>query len=279
MNLNLSITKRMLLFITVPMLIEGAFLVMLLQQFQELQNDLEAEAHAVDELVLVNRILTGAMTAVGNLGAAKVFNQPTLYAEAMAQCAQVDELITQLKKSTPADGKSAISGFLTVIEQTQSMFEGARMDAHEDEFMVEGMKMGPQLKSFLRRVHIAGSKVIDEQTQLCIAIREKQKRARMNIGYVIETAAVMNLLLALGAVGLFGLTLGKRFRRVFDNAVLIAASKPLNPPLLGGDELSELDKVIHAMDRELVVTRRRERAIIDNTAEIICSLDHSFRVV
>ncbi len=277
--LNLSITKRILLFITVPLLIESAFFVILFQQFQELQKDLEAEAHAVDSLVLVNRILTGAMTGAGNLFSSQAFRQQKLYNQAMADFAEVDGYILELKKLAPADGKSAISGFVAVIDQTQTMFHATDLEAHEDEFRVEGLKMAGQAKSFLRRVQVSGHKVIEEQTQLCAIVRERQRVARTRIETVMEAAAIINLLIATLATVIFGLTLGKRFRVLFDNTMRIAANKPLNPPLSGGDELSKLDQVIHEMDKELLITRQRERAIIDNTAEIICSLDQSCRVV
>ncbi|CAN5248219.1 hypothetical protein BH10CYA1_BH10CYA1_09590 [soil metagenome] len=276
---NFSITKRMLLFIIIPLLIENVFFVVLIGQFHELQKDLETEAHAVDSSVLVNRILTGAMTAAGNLFSSKAFNQPSLYTAALGEFAQCDENIAELQALTKGDDRSAISGFLSVISETHSMFQQANIDAHEDEFMVEGLKMAGQAKSFLRRVQVSGVKVIEEQRKLCAIVREKQRRARQNIEIVLQAAAFTNLLLAALAIAIFGLTLGRRFRHVFENTILIASNKPLKQPLKGTDELSRLDQVIHEMDKELTLTRMRERAIIDNTAEIICSLDSACRIV
>ncbi|HEY9712474.1 MAG TPA: PAS domain-containing sensor histidine kinase, partial [Chroococcales cyanobacterium] len=84
--------------------------------------------------------------------------------------------------------------------------------------------------------------------------------------------------LAIGAGAIFSMTMGRRLRTITDNTVRVSAGEPLNPEIKGNDELAKLDHLVHSMNDELAKTRKRERAIIDNTAEIICSLDRSFRV-
>lgn len=269
----------MILFITVPLVIESIFFGVLLQQFQNLQQELKREAEAVDTLVLVNRIFVGAMSGAGNLFSSTAFRQPKLYEQAMKDFDEVDRHILELKRIAPADGESATSGFVKIIEQAKQMFEDTSTDAHEDEFRVENFKMAGKAKSFLKRLQVAGLRVIEEKTRYRDEVRENTQLIRGKIELIIQTGIAINFVFAIIAIIAFGMTLGKRFRVVFDNTMRIAANQPLNPPLKGGDELSRLDHIIHQMDEELQVTRLRERAIIDNTAEIICSLDQSCRVV
>lgn len=277
--LNLTITKRMILFITVPLLIESIFFVGLFEQFQELQSELQKEEEAVDCLVLVNRILVGAMSGAGNLFSSTAFRKKELYVQAMKDFDEVNKHIIELKKLAPPDGKTAESGFVAIIEQTQEMFNSTVEDAHEDEFRVENFKMAGKAKSFLKRLQVAGLAVIEDKTRYRNEVRERANEMRAKIELTIQTAIAINFALAIIAIISFGLTLGKRFRVLFENTMRIAANKPLNPPLKGGDEISRLDQVIHRMDEELSIIRQRERAIIDNTAEIICSLDQSCRVL
>lgn len=269
----------MILFITVPLVIESIFFGVLLQQFQNLQQELKKEADAVDTLVLVNRIFVGAMSGAGNLFSSTAFRQPKLYEQAMTDFDEVDRHILELKRIAPPDGESATSGFVRIIEQAKQMFEDTAADAHEDEFRVENFKMAGKAKSFLKRLQVAGLRVIEEKTRYRDEVRENTQLIRGKIELIIQTGIAINFVFAIIAIIAFGMTLGKRFRVVFDNTMRIAANQPLNPPLKGGDELSRLDHIIHQMDEELQVTRLRERAIIDNTAEIICSLDQSCRVV
>lgn len=139
--------------------------------------------------------------------------------------------------------------------------------------------MAGKAKSFLKRLQVAGLAVIEDKTRYRNEVRERANEMRAKIELTIQTAIAINFALAIIAIISFGLTLGKRFRVLFENTMRIAANKPLNPPLKGGDEISRLDQVIHRMDEELSIIRQRERAIIDNTAEIICSLDQSCRVL
>lgn len=276
--LNLSISKRMVLFITVPLLIESVFFVVLFQQFQDLQQELKREDEAADALVLVNRILVGAMSGAGNLFSSQAFHQPKLYNQAMREFDEVDKHILELKRIAPPDGQSATSGFVAIIDQAQKLCQDTTSDAHEDEFKIENFKMAGQARSFLKRLQVAGLKVIEEKTRYRDEVREKTQAIRSKIESVIQAGIAINFIVAVVGVLSFGMTF-KRFRVLFDNTMRIAANKPLNPPLKGGDEISRLDQIIHKMDEELSVTRVRERAIIDNTAEVICSLDQSCRIV
>ncbi len=269
----------MILFITVPLLVESVFFAVLLQQFQDLQQELKKEARAVDTLVLVNRIFVGAMSGAGNLFSSSAFRQPKLYEQAMKDFDEVGARITELKELAPTDGDSATEGFVAVIEQAKKMFEETTMDAHEDEFKVENFKMAGKAKSFLKRLQVSGVRVIDEKAQYREEVRAKTQEIRAKIETIIQAGIAINFVLAIIAIILFGMTLGRRFNVLFDNTIRVAANQPLNEPLKGGDELSKLDQIIHKMDEELLVTRQRERAIIDNTAEIICSLDQACRIV
>src|SRR5262249_5476080 len=49
--------------------------------------------------------------------------------------------------------------------------------------------------------------------------------------------------------------------------------------LTGDDELATLDSAMHQLANELVNLRKQDRALIDNTAEIIFSLNNSLHIV
>ncbi len=58
-----------------------------------------------------------------------------------------------------------------------------------------------------------------------------------------------------------------------DNSIRLARGEPLNPPLTGGDEIAHLDGVFHSMADALTEASRKERAVIENSADVICSID------
>jgi PAS domain S-box-containing protein len=58
-----------------------------------------------------------------------------------------------------------------------------------------------------------------------------------------------------------------------DNTLRLAADKPLNPPIKGEDEIAHLDLVFRNMAQGLAEARRKERAVVDNAVDVICSVD------
>src|SRR6202044_684801 len=57
------------------------------------------------------------------------------------------------------------------------------------------------------------------------------------------------------------------------NMVRCAHGVPLTAPLTGGDEIAKLDRTFRQMSETLAEGVRKERALIDNVRDVICSLD------
>ena len=118
--------------------------------------------------------------------------------------------------------------------------------------------------------------------------REEEERLEAQT----RTLEYYNRMLMLLLVGLFaGITLPftllvffnraltQRMSVLLNNARQLAAGNAPRQRLTGGDELSELDNVYHDLYKSLSIMRRKERAVIENAAEIICLLDHNLRFI
>ena len=68
-----------------------------------------------------------------------------------------------------------------------------------------------------------------------------------------------------------------RLLRLKESAHRLAAREPVLPPALKGDELASLESIIYESSRSLQDIRERENAVLDNAADVICSLDHKLR--
>ncbi len=69
----------------------------------------------------------------------------------------------------------------------------------------------------------------------------------------------------------------RRFKIMQDNSYRLASDLPLNEPLSGRDELAEMDATFHVMANALKQATLKERAIIENARDIICSLGKDLR--
>lgn len=108
------------------------------------------------------------------------------------------------------------------------------------------------------------------ENQAEIRNRHKQTLVAYNMVFLIFTVAT---------AWLFVQYVTKRLNIMTDNTYRLAANAPLNPMLSGSDEIANLDQVFHKMAGELKVSARRERAILDNAQDMICSLDDNGRFI
>jgi PAS domain S-box-containing protein len=66
--------------------------------------------------------------------------------------------------------------------------------------------------------------------------------------------------------------------QLVDNSARLAQKLPLNPPIGGGDEIAQVDEAFHQMERDLTQATRKERAIVANAVDVICSMDPDFKI-
>jgi PAS domain S-box-containing protein len=66
-----------------------------------------------------------------------------------------------------------------------------------------------------------------------------------------------------------------------ENTVLLRSNQPLLPALQGDDEMARLDRSFRMMAADLAEATRKERAILDNAVDVICSIssDGRFKAV
>lgn len=102
---------------------------------------------------------------------------------------------------------------------------------------------------------------------------------RQLIQQVFIIGSLVNIGLTVGVVALLGSSINKRLDVVVDNSRRFARREPLQPILQGADELARLDQIFHDMARAVEGAAKRERAILDNAMDVICSLNRNFEFV
>jgi PAS domain S-box-containing protein len=90
---------------------------------------------------------------------------------------------------------------------------------------------------------------------------------------LIVAGLLLTLLLSLSLGVYFFLGITRRLSVINDNAVRLSKREPLNLPVEGNDEISQLDSVFHKMADVLEQASRREHAMIENAKDVIATLD------
>ncbi|MBS1957802.1 MAG: PAS domain S-box protein [Cyanobacteria bacterium SZAS-4] len=73
--------------------------------------------------------------------------------------------------------------------------------------------------------------------------------------------------------------ISSRLQTMSDNAYRLASDMPLNPVLVGTDEIARLDQTFHKMSQAISEAEKKQRAITDNARDVICSIDANGKFV
>jgi PAS domain S-box-containing protein len=106
----------------------------------------------------------------------------------------------------------------------------------------------------------------------------KQERLRQT-QYVLICAGIFgNLLLTLVLFRFFSTSISRRLSVLEENTVRFGLGKQLHPLVGGDDEIRELDATFHRMAEQIEQSRRRQRALTENTADMIFSVSEKMRL-
>ena len=97
-----------------------------------------------------------------------------------------------------------------------------------------------------------------------------EKRARQDQSKILALGLAANLGASLLLSIYFALGVSKRLIIMSDNARRLANEENLNDPVGGADEIATLDDSFHDAAEMLLDTRKRERAVFDNSKDVLC---------
>lgn len=118
----------------------------------------------------------------------------------------------------------------------------------------------------------------DEQERYNVLV-EQQAQSFQTLMAVVLIGGALHVMLALFLWLTFSRDTADSFRVLMDNTRRLGLGQPLNPPLPGKGEIAHLDRVFQDMAQALDAARRKERAIIENAIDVICSFDEDGRFV
>lgn len=127
------------------------------------------------------------------------------------------------------------------------------------------------------RARQAGGYVSDLENQAISQVDVMLLTARQSLSQTVIGGVVIDSVLMLLLLIFFSIDITKRLSIMMDNARLFAASKPLNKQMKGSDEISQLDAVFHKMADTVIASTKREQAVVEHAADVICSLDEDGR--
>lgn len=108
----------------------------------------------------------------------------------------------------------------------------------------------------------------DSAPEIEAALRQKTQSLLLAIG-------VINVALSIALIGFLTKSITSRLKLMRENTNRLAMGLPLHPVSSGSDDIAQLDQTFHTMAALLEEANRKERVIIENALDVICSLDEN----
>lgn len=113
----------------------------------------------------------------------------------------------------------------------------------------------------------------EEERQQQVADSQRLAATRSSLWAILAGGLIFCTVITVAALRILSRGLTDRLQVMTDNAWRLAANVPLLPTVSGHDEIANLDRVFHTMHDALEESKHRERAIVENAANVICSID------
>jgi len=276
---TIKLTHKVALLIVVPLASALLFVSLLMANLNQAEQDIEAETHASEILIQVNQSIRDAMGACGGMLILRMYHEPKVLhdtTESIRKLREDREKLTEFVDKYPNESEG-IREFIRRLKMGDEMFKQVLELTEESESLSTLRVMG-QMKTFAEVLNYEGNKLVEQMSEQRDMFRQKRKDDRFRIELLIQVFTGIGVVLALALGYSLINTVFKRLASLMRNAVNIGIGRSLEEPLGGADELAQLDGVIHQLSEDLAYLRANERALIDNAANIICSLDRGLRI-
>ena len=163
-----------------------------------------------------------------------------------------------------------------VREISDNLLEGRRMMERVRLAYSYGDPGRDHLLFELNDISHTANRQIENLLQNCEAVQRRQlvetTQTREMLSLLLIAFAVVNIVVVVGLVVTFAHRVALRLAAVRDNSMRFAAGVELLPAEKSKDEIGVLVRALHEMAEVLQDAMRRERAVLENASDLICSI-------
>lgn len=278
MKLRLKLWQSGLTLVLTPILLEIIFVGILSFLLFQVQNELKEERLASQVMARVGKL--SLLTFEGSLSLFRYSaDHDQRHFDKWEACAREAppefEALKQLLKNKPEQ-------LLIAKDLEKGMHEGLAATAVAKDAVNRGdpSQVMRILNDYSPRIYRISDQMSNRAEKLSAPFRQVQEagpmasaKDRERIETLLWVVVIINVIAAVGVAVLFSWIVTSRLSILKDNSDRLATGRPMNPPVDGDDEVTEVDRAFHEMARELTETAAAQRAIIENAKDVICSID------
>lgn len=280
--MRLTLSKKALILVTIPLVFEIIFVVVLVGMLQQVEVERQQEQHASAVATQANELLKLLLDA----GTSSVIHHLTGSRSAKQRFDRCNKQIRTLGqdfRKLVQDHPKEAAAFEDIDRQYVFCMSSLR-DANEhlqagDRLF--GMKKWVEMQEHMNKLFASAGNLVDEQQEIQRVKSLEQADARKNIMVWIIGGVGLNIAIAISLAVYFNRGTSSRMKILIDNIKLLSANQPLKEKLKGNDEIAHLDAAFRKMAADLAEATRKERAVVNNAMDVICSVapDGKFEAV
>jgi PAS domain S-box len=286
MRPQLSLSAQVVILVMLPLIIQlGSFIWLGCLQ-HEAEKELKSSTKAGRIASTINRLQNAAVAAIARYGKESDFEYPTLDPIGALETKFHDNYKTLLSLTADdpklhalaLDSQKAGAESLRILGEIKISMQ--RPDGDSEYQRKYRNPLWKELrKNFKRLLNPALMEVGRDQKRLAEQSPEKQAEIRQDMQKLMLIAGLVNLFLASVAATYLTIGIADKIQRIRTNTVRLALDQPLAPQLEGNDDLAKLDQVFHQMAAALNELATKERAVITNARDMICSIDRNGKFI
>ena len=282
-SIHPNIFAKGLILVSVPLAFEFAFLFTYFQVQQNYDAVLEKEALSREIIFHANEINIALTNAISQKMGDALFGIPDQSSAELLNHMEVERVELQKLIVDRPHSQELLSKLRTATVYTvdlMNQFEKPAAGAGFNELMSLEKNM-LKFKEVEEGALSAGDYMEDfrkENTVLDASVPQEVVSARQRIQCTLGLGMVLSAMLTGVLFAYFITGFYRQIETLLRNTKRFAVGDELLPESKGNDELAILDRSFHKMAMELERAIRRERASINNAADIICVLDQSFKI-
>jgi PAS domain S-box-containing protein len=271
---NLPLKSKGLLLVTIPLVFQIGFVIVLLYFLNQADLESQREIRSKNIIIHAQSVLANMYQAAVSVMRFRTIGDPGEGDASDSYMTQTKSDLRQLEESLqyePSERPGFEPNRDMILKQLKGLAwrKGEIEKGHPDplspaERIGHYREMG-DIVEYFRELAERQKKKAAVQLELS----QKTRRAVQNF-VIIGVAG--NLVVGIAFALFFSNEILKRIGILSENAQRLARSEALIPELDGKDEVAELDKVFHTMAGKLTEAMRKEKAVVDNAPDLICSL-------
>jgi len=273
---NLKIGQKGVILVSVPMLIGTLFLLTLSYMLYQSESETQSDLRAKNILLTVDRI--SALETTAQIAAVKLatnYDRKLLddYKEMVRQRRAEFQTIEEQLASAP-QWKERENSWRIAVEREFNLVDSISDNSDyggESIFHIHGFRR--QLAALVQHESVRRREFMHQLDLAQEKSRSDTGQWQSRITILLAIGIAANVLLSLLLSTFYSRGIIRRLGILVDNSLRLSSGRPLNPRISGSDEIAQLDQAFHAMVLHLAEAARKEKAIVDDAADVICSLD------